>query len=251
MSVPQSSSTDFHRPPNELLGGPLLPAPSEAPSVASVPPKRPQAPTPSRAAGSDTDTVPTSYNWFLGHQQRHYEPDPLDSPVSTYSDFSESSEEHLADLVMTPPQPKRREPVSLADIRAFGTWQIGVASFGSGLDSPIKLKEKMRRRSEQVLGRALAGDPVTSPAPTLSPKRKRATYSGLGLGIAEKVSFRTARSSIVHLGATVKTCSTGTWSESATSSPMHSTPTRSGGVARPLMRARPPRRAIPEFLVSA
>lgn len=221
-------------PPNELLGGPLLPPTSYAESIA---PERPQAPTPSRGAGSDSDTVPSSYNWFMGNQRRHFEPDPLDSPLSSYSDASSASNEHLQDLVMTPPQPKRREPVSLADIRAFGSWQfLRVPSFGSELDSPTKLREQVlkRRRSENVLGRPLPEDPSPSP----KRKSKRSTYSGLGLGIAEKVSLQTARSSFVQLPAAVKACSTSSWSESASSSPTPYTPTRSGGVARPLMRAR-------------
>lgn len=229
-------------PPDELLGAPLLPGSSYA---ELVPPERPQAPTPSRgAAASHSDTVPTSYNWFLGDQRRHHEPDTLDSPSSTYSDSWEGSNEHLQDLVMTPPQPKRREPVSLADIRAFGSWQLGdVPSFGSDLDSPTRLRERLCRRSENVLGRPLAEDPSPSP----HRKCKRTTYSGLGLGFAEKVSFKTARSSFVQLGQTTKACSTSSWSESASSSSTPDTPTRSGGLARPLMRA--PRRALPLCLI--
>ncbi|EJT48914.1 hypothetical protein A1Q2_08041 [Trichosporon asahii var. asahii CBS 8904] len=215
-------------PPDELLGAHLLPASSYADSV---PPERPQAPTPARGTASGSDSEPTSYNWFLGEQGRPRELDLLDSPTSTYSDFSDASNEYLQDLVMTPPQPKRREPVSLADIRAFGSWQLdGVPSFGSDLNSPTKLRERMRRRSENVLGRPLAEDPSPSPRRNC----KRGTYSGLGLGFAEKVSFRTAHSSIVQLGTTVKACNTSSWSESASSSSIGETPTRSGGVALPL-----------------
>lgn len=164
---------------------------------------------------------------------------------------------------MTPPQSepphrKRREPVSLADIRAFGTWQLGgVRSFGSDLDSPGRLREKMRRRSEQVLGRILHDEPSSSSSPSPPPPvvraDKRATYDGLGIGVAEKVSFRTARSNVVRLrggggggGGGARAASLCSWSESATSSPLASTPTRAGGVARPLILT--PSRALPGFL---
>lgn len=223
-------------PPNELLGGPLLPPASDG-DHESLPPARPQAPTPSR--GAPVPEPSTSYHWFADEKRNCR---LLESPVSAYSALSsDGSNEYLQDLVMTPPQPKRREPVSLADIRAFGSWQLdGAVSFGSDLHSPTRLRAKLQRRSEQVLGR-----PIEEPSPSPPRRGKRATCSGLGLGVAEKVSFRTARSSIVHLGA-AKTCSTGSWSESASSSPLPDTPTRSGGVARPLIRA--PRRA-PEYLV--
>lgn len=130
---------------------------------------------------------------------RHYERDP-ESPVSAYSDTSCTDDQIV---VITPPHrplPKQ-QPVSSAEIHAFGSWRLrGGPSFASDL-SPERLKAKMRR-SAQVLGRAMT-DPV-SPPPQLASVSKRATYSGLGLGVAEKVSLRTARSSIIHLSSTVR-----------------------------------------------